>query len=248
MLRLLIDVGNSRIKWRSADTELLGVTSAVARDGDELPAELIAAWQLLASPAAVRAVSVAGEAFDRRLAQWVNRQWGVELQFVRPAQRAYGVSTCYREPQKLGADRWVALVAARDAAPAIVIDCGTALTIDVLTAQREHVGGLIMPGLNLMRASLLERAPGIRAGALQQGEAMNGSVGRDTLTGVQQGTLHAIVGAVKHSVALIESEQGRMTRWITGGDGALIQAQLGADYHLMPDLVLRGLLRMALEE
>lgn len=248
MVRLLVDVGNSRVKWNCAANEALGVATAVARSDDGLPSELINAWQRLAPPMAVWAVSVAGVEFDNMLAQWVRTQWGLEVQFARPARSAHGITTRYHEPQKLGADRWVAMIGAREQAPVCVIDCGTAITLDVLTAQREHVGGLIVPGLNLMRTSLTQRAPGIRAGLSDGADAEIAGLGLDTASGMQQGTLRAIVGAIKHCVTDIETEYGPLARQITGGDGKLIQSLLGDEYKYVPDLVLHGLLKVALEE
>lgn len=248
MVRLLVDVGNSRIKWNCASDESLGATAAVMRNDDGLPGELLSAWQGLSPPAAVWAVSVAGAGFDTMLARWVKTQWGLAVQFARPARSAHGITTRYHEPHKLGADRWVAMIGAREQAPVCVIDCGTAITLDVLTARREHVGGLIVPGLNLMRTSLTQRAPGIRAGLSDGADAEIAGLGLDTASGVRQGTLRAIVGAIKHCVTDIETECGPLARQITGGDGKLIQSLLGDEYKYVPDLVLHGLLKVALEE
>ncbi|MBI3772005.1 MAG: type III pantothenate kinase [Gammaproteobacteria bacterium] len=248
MVRLLVDIGNSRIKWNCANDETLRVTTAVMRSDDGLPSELLTAWQGLAAPAAVWAVSVAGAGVDHILAQWVKENWGLAVQFAKPSSSRYGIITRYREPQKLGADRWVAMIGAREQAPVCVIDCGTAITLDVLTVRREHVGGLIVPGLNLMRASLTQRVPGIRAGVVDSVGTETGVLGLDTVSGVQQGTLRAIVGAIRHCVADIEAAYGPLARQITGGDGALIQSLLGDEYNYVPDLVLHGLLKVALEE
>jgi type III pantothenate kinase len=246
MMRLLVDIGNSRIKWNCAGGESLGSTIAVMR-GIGLPVELTQAWQSLVPPTAVWAVSVADAEFDAMLTDWVRTHWGLRVNFVRPARSACGIATRYREPQKLGADRWLAMIGAREQAPVCVIDCGTAMTLDVLTAQHEHVGGLIVPGLNLMRSSLVKRAPGILAGLNDEINAEDRVLGLDTVSGVQQGTLRAIVGAIKHCMTDIETEFGPLARLITGGDGALIQSLLGNEYQYVPDLVLHGLMKVALE-
>lgn len=246
MMRLLVDIGNSRIKWNCAGDASLGSTVAVTR-GIGLPIELTRAWQSLVPPTAVWAVSVADAEVDAMLAAWVKAHWGLAVNFVRPARSAYGIATRYREPQKLGADRWLAMIGAREQAPVCVIDCGTAMTLDVLTAQREHVGGLIVPGLNLMRSSLITRAPGILAGLSEDINAEDSVLGLDTVTGVQRGTLRAIVGAIKHCMTDIETEFGPLARVITGGDVALIQPLLGDEYQSVPDLVLQGLMKVALK-
>jgi type III pantothenate kinase len=154
------------------------------------------------------------------------------------------VTNGYRSPAQLGVDRWLALLAAHadGRGDACVVDCGTAVTIDLVDAAGRHHGGLILPGLRAMREYLLERT---RIPPFDKA-APRAVLGRATPEAVANGALLAVVGAVRETLALAHSLFGRPPRLlVAGGDGPLFAAALGETAELRPDLVLEGLAVLA---
>ena len=165
---LVVDIGNSRIKWAYA-------TGQGLVDPGEIPHEGLAATALQAfdqgAPADVErilAVNVAGEAIGSAFTMHAERRWGLTPQFAATAREAHGVRCGYADPSRLGADRWVALIAAYRLAggAACVIDAGTAVTLDAVDVRGRHLGGLILAGPKVVAAALDRRTSGIgeRAG------------------------------------------------------------------------------------
>ena len=144
-MNLLVDLGNSRIKWAYAGPQRWEV------GGETIPAEGFSAlldrlWGQAAAPERVVVSSVHGPQRERLLHDWLARRWALEPQFIRAQAQQLGVTNRYRDPAALGADRWAVLIAARQASLAAqcVVDCGTAVTIDALSADGEFLGGVIL--------------------------------------------------------------------------------------------------------
>ncbi|MEQ8661019.1 MAG: type III pantothenate kinase, partial [Gammaproteobacteria bacterium] len=152
---LLVDIGNTRVKSAWCVNGQLAGWPSFPTHGDNV----FAAWPgetAHQAPGRVLVSNVAGGGVAGQLAEFVHARWGIEAEFVRPVRACGGMRTRYREPDRLGVDRWLAALAAwRDQRGAVcVIDVGTALTVDIVTADGEHLGGLIAPGPDLMRESL----------------------------------------------------------------------------------------------
>ncbi|HHQ40700.1 MAG TPA: type III pantothenate kinase [Chromatiales bacterium] len=252
-MRLLADLGNTRLRWAVlGDDGTLGRTAAVVHGGRGLEPVLDAAWSGLAAPDAVLVCSVAGEDAAGVLAGWCRRRWGVEVTPVRAAAEGWGVRNAYHEPGRLGADRWAALVAARGLfpdRPVCIVDCGTAATVDALAADGTHLGGLIAPGLGLMRRALASGTAGVA-----EAEALGGRpqevalLARSTRDAVTAGTLHCLAAFVARAGADVGEALGPGTvRVLTGGDATALLPLLDEGWRHEPALVLRGLARMALE-
>jgi len=150
----------------------------------------------------------------------------------------------YRQPEQLGVDRWVALIGARGltSSAACVVDCGTAVTVDALSAEGEFLGGAVFPGLRLLRDSLVRGTAGIPA---NEGDATD-CLARSTADGVAAGTLFGLAGAVERLIDEYRRTLGATMRvFLTGGDAPALAARLRAAHTPVPDLVLKGLARIA---
>jgi type III pantothenate kinase len=241
-MNLLVDLGNSRLKWAWQAPGGLDVQTRAlrGRGAQELYAE---AWPGGDAPARVLAACVTGETWQSALAAFARRRWRVEVEFARAQPEQLGVKNGYRDPQSLGADRWVALIAARalSAGNVCVVDCGTAVTLDALAADGRHLGGAIFPGLSLLRESL---ARGTAAIGDRAGEA-GGVLAQATADAVAAGTLHGLAGAIARIVAGQETLAGPLSLILTGGDAGALQPLLRREARLVPDLVLQGLARIA---
>jgi type III pantothenate kinase len=248
---LLIDAGNSRIKWACLVGGVIQAGEPVSQgDPSATIAALRLAWAPLPRPERVVAVSVAGSGFAAALTSLITKTWDLPIEFVSARRRCGGVTNGYRVPEQLGADRWVGLIAARriTRSAACVIDCGTAVTIDSLTSDGSHLGGLILPGLRVIEQALIERTSGIRPPPDQLGLIALSPYGRDTGEGVRNGAFYAIVAAIDRVVRELRKDQGKGLRcFLTGGDAGRLLPFLAGRFDHQPELVLRGLAVVAEE-
>lgn len=241
---LLVDAGNTRIRWAMLDDGTLGRSDGVSHAGLELGGLLEARWAALPPPDRILVSNVAGAAGAAALDAWSQARWGRVPEYVVPCRKAFGVINAYHVPQRLGADRWAGLVALRQRMPgnACVVDCGTAITVDVLSAEGEHLGGLIVPGLAMMRRALSQQT----AGVPDEPDGQVSLLARDTRDAVTGGTLYAVVATLDRVVGDIAEVLGpEPTPVITGGDAERVLPLLRRHYVHAPDLVLEGLAVMA---
>lgn len=243
-MTLLVDLGNSRVKWARATGGGLASHGEAAWRESGIDSMLDTHWADLPAPARVVVCSVLDEGSAQVLRGWVAGRWGVEAEFVHSRSEACGVRNAYSEPGRLGADRFAALVAARAlyGGACCVVDCGTAITLDALAGDGLHLGGLILPGITAMRRSLAEGTAGIRD---VEGEPRI-LLARSTGAAVAAGTLYAVVALVDRVVADVASELAQpVACLVTGGDAAQVRPLLAVRSALRQDLVLHGLALLA---
>lgn len=245
---LLLDMGNTCLKWAFLQDEEL-IDTGYAPWGDKEFKDIAKAhWLDVQEPERVLVSNVAGPARKKSANLWIKRRWKVTPEFIQASAEADGVQNAYHEPKKLGADRWAAMIAARHLirGPACVIDCGTAITIDVLSTNGKHLGGLIVPGLHVMAHSLVDLASDIHEPANHNPDHV-ALFARDTDNAVSGGALYAAVSLIDRAVVDVVAELGpRVSVFITGGDGERIARLLRCKAIVEPNLVLKGLARMAL--
>lgn len=246
---LLLDAGNTRLKWAPLAAGRAGPASAAVHR-DVPPSE----WQreLAASPRPSRVVvsNVAGAAFGTALREWALAAWGVEPEFVVTTRAAAGIVNAYANPAGLGVDRWLAMIGAWRSArgPLLVVSAGTALTVDAVDADGRHRGGFIVPGIAMMRDALYSRTGGIAAAAALGTAAREGMFGVNTAGAVEQGALVAHAALAERAAAELARVAGTAPRrFLTGGDAPALQPWLETEYELVPDLVLQGLATVATE-
>lgn len=241
-MMLLVDIGNARIKWATRDADNWKTGEPLQRQNRAFKDIARPAWKELDAPERVIVSNVAGEDYRKSVQTWVKRRWKVTPEFLPVTERQCGVSNAYAVPQRLGADRWATLLAvhAHYKGPAVVIDCGTAITIDAIAADGMHLGGLIVPGMDLMVSALTEHAPGI-----QIEEADNQEIsllGSSTEAAVSGGVLYTAIALVERVFMDLQGELGNRTNLLlTGGDATRILPLLGSRPEYVPDLVLKGL-------
>ena len=241
-MMLLVDIGNARIKWATQDADNWKTGEPLQRQNKAFKDIARPAWKELEAPERVIVSNVAGEDYRKSVQTWVKRRWKVTPEFLPVTEQQCGVSNAYSVPQRLGADRWATLLAvhAHYKGPAVVIDCGTAITIDAIAADGMHLGGLIVPGMDLMVSALTGHAPGI-----QIEEADNQEIsllGSSTEAAVSGGVLYTAIALVERVFMDLQGELGNRTNLLlTGGDATRILPLLGSRPEYVPDLVLKGL-------
>ncbi len=244
MSALLVDLGNSRLKWAEYGVNLWR-TGAVSLDAEKDFVSLLEqTWGKITPPQRVIVCSVSNLERLQALEQWARVRWKITAHIVRPQTEQLGVKNLYRRPEQLGADRWAALIGAHGltSTAACVVDAGTAVTVEALSASGEFLGGAIFPGLRLLRESL---ARGTEAIPAVVGNASH-CLARSTEDGVAAGTLFGLAGAVERLLEEYRRELGGTVEvFLTGGDAPQLAAQLRVKVTLIPDLVLKGLARIA---
>lgn len=238
----LVDIGNSSIKWADYKPGILAGSESFLRTQSGIAEDLDSIWGDALSPRQLICCSVAGEAFEQEFSQWCKQVWDLQPVFIRAVEQGFGVTNAYTHADRLGADRWVAMVAVHQLTPgaSCVIDCGTATTIDVLQADGQHLGGLILPGLRLMADSLSARTQII----IEESEGDNTTLfARNTADAIHGGTLYAQVATLDRVYSDVEQAlEMPVNRVITGGNASEILPLLSGEPQFMPDLVLQGLM------
>lgn len=237
MTCLYVDIGNSDMKWRCGLSGrarrvprkdfMVMLDEAVLREGR------VAVSRILVS-------SVANDDLNQRLSKICHARLGIEPEFAAVSDRVAGLRLAYQKMSNLGVDRWLAMLAAREAFPSkrlLVLDVGSAVTADVLSAEGEHVGGYISPGLPLMEKLFIAHGDRIQI----QGLALSSSLraGRSTLDCVQNGVTAMLVGFVQEVLCV---EAVDVLIWTGGGAEALrALCRITHEDHLRPEAVLEGL-------
>jgi len=238
---LELDLGNTRGKWRLLDGERAlargSLSTADLRLG-RLPAD----WANL-RPRRVRAANVAGAVVAGALAAGVRELFALPVEFARVEAHCAGVTCGYRDTGRLGVDRWLAVLAAHHKVPAaaLIVDCGSAVTLDLLDNGGRHLGGYIVPGLGLMRRALCRDTDAVKVPETFAPD-MSLAPGCDTSEGVNRGLVLMVLGAVEQALAQLRCGAGPEPRlWLSGGDGPLLSSLCRRPHQLVPELVLDGL-------
>ncbi|MGH1374248.1 MAG: type III pantothenate kinase [Cellvibrionaceae bacterium] len=253
---LQLDVGNTRLKWRFVEragepSVRSGVLVRADFGSNQALFEGVLSQLALGERKAfdgrkaldeVQVASVAGAEFDGELARWFSATLGVRAAFAVVSESASGVVVGYDEPALLGVDRWLAVLAASAISnyqKVLVVDCGSAITIDILDSG-VHRGGYIVPGMRLMVNALFKDTSQVKVAQLPAGSGP----GRSTSEAVNNGVLlmaAAFVEGVCRRCCFGAEEQWLLL--LTGGDAPLVSAALdvGVDQQLSEELVLDGL-------
>lgn len=243
-MMLLVDAGNTRVKWCLLDGGETSDTGWVSHRHDDVAAVTRDAWKAIAPPCAVLVSNVAGAVAELDLSRASLELWGITPDFVRSERAFAGLVNGYREPNRLGVDRWVAMIGARAIVSGAVgvVDCGTATTLDYVDSTGQHHGGLIIPGVDLMRRSLAASTGDLPVVT----SAASAILATDTDRGIASGTVHAAVSSVLAFREHLVSQKLDMISWfITGGGGELLRPSLPDDFRQEPHLVLHGLATIA---
>lgn len=239
---LLVDAGNTRCKW------VISSGGKWQQQGVIENADA-AAWRLLREqfadlpvPQRILVSNVAGDSIAERL-RLACAVWEVMPEFVMSQKLQCGVRNLYEQPALLGSDRWCALIAAwqRKQEACLVVNCGTATTIDALTSAGEFAGGLILPGLALMQRSLTENTAqlDVTKGCLQ-------TFPRNTADAIYSGAVRATAGAVQRQLEKLQKDVGKACPvLLSGGAAVMLAEELQGTVELIDDLVLQGLWLMA---
>jgi type III pantothenate kinase len=236
---LAVDAGNSRVKWglHEAGAWVTQGWTATA-DARTLPE----AWERLPRPELLVATNVAGPAVEDVLAA-AARALGAPLRRVRARARQCGVRSGYEEPERLGADRWAALIGAWRlyGGPSLVVNAGTAMTADALSREGVFLGGIIVAGADLMREALARSTAGL---GVEGGRF--GYFPASTPDAIASGAVNALAGAVERMARFLrETGEGEPLIVLSGGAAGALEPALNGRVALVDNLVLEGIVHIA---
>jgi len=246
---LLIDIGNTRIKWAMLDDGLLQDSDAIEhRMGSAAITTMLE--RITVVPSGIVAANVAGDRIGALISAAVREHWKLPVCFATSQPQAGTVRNGYDDFRQLGVDRWLAIIAAADrfAGPVCIVDAGTAITIDVVADGGNHLGGYIIPGLDLMRRSLGEETGDLRQLAGDERPAGRMTPGHGTAEAIAGGSLAAVCSLIDRCIGELRGGNATPELVITGGDAERLIPYFDVTTHLRPQLVLEGLAKYATDQ
>jgi type III pantothenate kinase len=241
---LVIDVGNTRLKWAWLTSTGLSDQQAVVHRNSKPGMWTAALFRSGQKPSRILVSNVAGPEMAKTLAGLAKKMFRVQVEFVTAAREFHGLTSGYLDPSLLGADRWLGLIGAWTKARAAlcVVDAGTAVKVDSVDSNGQHLGGLIAPGIHMMREVLMSNTSDIAKAAFNSTPSLAGVLANNTIAAVSRGAVFALAGMADRACEVIEQSTGTKPRlFITGGDATMISGTMRAHGEVVPDLVLQGL-------
>ena len=208
-MSLLIDIGNTRIKWARFENGALQPQSAAPHADWTAQSVVENVLQRGGRSDRVLVSNVAGPRMADAVRTAVAQTWQIEAELVTSTAAAGGIRNAYPQPAKLGVDRWLAMIGAHalERGAVCIVSVGTAMTIDGIAADGRHLGGVIVPGPDLMVGSLLENTSDI-AQRSQQGDTIEGLFADNTLGAIRQGADQAMAALVERAIVVMRRTLG----------------------------------------
>ena len=242
---LVIDIGNSRMKWGLHGAH--GWSALGATPNSDIGTLALRDWHNLPRPLRAVGVNVAGEPARVRVEAQLSR-WRLAPEWLAASATACGVTNRYAQPSQLGADRWASLIAAwqrsnvTDLFPpaCVVVNAGTAVTVDALDEDGVFRGGLILPGMRLMLTTLAENTAALKSAPGEFHEFPDNTA--DALT---SGAMQAICGAVEQMRRQIDTNPAQVRVYLAGGAAKELAPHFRPPIEVVENLVLEGVLALA---
>ena len=236
-MKVLVDIGNTRIKWCTEKDSHLSKVHAISYKQIDIAEELQPQWSDLEEPAVLAISSVAAKQVSSQIIAIAKQNWPkIHLLIAKTSASTCSVTNAYQHPEKLGVDRWLGLIALHHFYPgnSCIVDCGTAITIDFIDKQGLHLGGVISPGIQLMRQSLLQGTAELSL----TGQDESLEISNQTESAIYAGTLNAVAGLIEK---VVKKNKLGGAIVITGGDGSLLSKYIDCKGIVDPDFILKGL-------
>lgn len=237
--QLLIDMGNTAVKWKLSGEPASVMKRAIyPQNLDET--FFLALWQGL-EISEVIVSCVASDDDWQACEQALKKLWHIPVKRISTQKQASGIHIAYDNPAALGVDRFCAMIAAfKQVEKAVmVVDCGSAITIDIIQATGRHDGGYILPGIQAMKKSLRQETAA--RDIEMTGSRISLLPGSSTRACVEAGIYHAAVSLIEAVYREQVKLHGQLQCIMTGGDAEPVQELLNFEARLVVDLVLGGL-------
>lgn len=236
-MNLLVDIGNTRVKWSVEKNADITPGIAIEHGQTGFIKDIQQSWLELDDPSLLAISSVSAKKIEQQIIELANNLWpDIEILIANSMAKGFSVTNAYPEADKLGVDRWLGLIALHEfySGNSCVVDCGTAITIDCLNSSGQHLGGLICPGLQLMKQSLHQGTADLSYSPMQYSPGLSDS----TESAIYSGTVYAAAGLIEKAINNLCSCQNVV---LTGGDAMLLANHLEFETIIEPDFILKGL-------
>jgi len=245
---LLLDIGNTRLKWALAKGDQWRDGAPIVHRADDLERTLGLAFATVPTPDAIWLADVSQQEPSARVVAWLKNRFALTPRFARTPASGSGLSNAYAEPHRLGVDRWLAMLGGHQRGRGLIVaDAGSALTLDAVNAAGQHLGGLIFPGFEMLTRALLRDTEQVRIDAPLRYQPSRGfRLGSSTQACVESAINLAAIALIERVVSEISGELADTPRMIlTGGDALHLKSGLSGAWVVEESLVLRGLARYA---
>jgi type III pantothenate kinase len=247
MTKLLIDLGNSCLKWAVKTDNSISTSHSFYYHNQNFQTLLEAAWQNF-TPTKIVVASVAEEALTNDLVHIAQQKWNLPLTILKTPLETLGLTNSYATPLLLGVDRWAFALAAwtKYRSPLCLVSCGTALTTDIINSEGQLLGGTISPGLGFMCQALSARAAKLKTvdqNFFQEGHFYQPILeAKDTGSAMQNGALLMSIAFLNQTAQILKAQYSeKMCFIIRGGDAAFLLPHLNTVFEYEPELVLQGI-------
>lgn len=240
-MELLLDIGNSSINWATQENDDFISTGAFAYSSKTIQQDMEKNLSITEKPAAVLVSNVAGNPVFNYLNDWVKKQWQQECWQANVSAEYKALKNSYQDTSQMGVDRWLAMIASWEAnqSALCLVSCGTALTIDLIDHDGNHLGGYIIPGIELMQQALINNTVQINTGIKKQPSI---ECAKDTQAAINNGAFAATVSIIDSVTERFYAESNNEVKCIiSGGMANIINPLLKHSFYYEPNLVLMGL-------
>ena len=241
-MKLLLDIGNSSVNWASEKESIFLSHGSFVYDKNNFENSLQENISLTKNTSKVLVSNVAGLDIFNSLTSWAEKHGSLELWQSCIEKEFKGLKTSYIKTEQMGIDRWLSMVACWEKykSSLCIVSCGTALTIDSIDHEGNHLGGYILPGIDLMQQSLIKNTENINFNVNHYPSIDYAS---DTKTAVNNGAFLSLVSSIDHVVNKLKLELGDAPKCVIyGGNAPLVKPLLEQKFEYEPNLVLHGLL------
>ncbi len=241
-MKLLLDLGNSSVNWAMEEGGQFTIDGAFRYDKNNFDKNLQDNLSFLQTPTQILVANVAGNKVFASLAAWVKQQWQLECWQPSVSARFNLLKNSYNNTQEMGIDRWLAMIAAweKHQTTLCVVGCGTALTVDSIDSRGNHLGGYIIPGIELMQQALITKTECINVSTNKHASI---AYAQNTQAAINNGAFLATTAMIDHAVMHLSDKSETLPKCIIfGGMAGLISPLLKDQFEHEPNLVLCGLL------
>lgn len=238
---LLLDIGNSAVKWAVCQRDVFDSTGLFNYSAETIEQDIEKHLSILEKPDSIFVSNVAGNEVFKSLNAWVMEQWQQECRQPSVTKEYKGLKNSYPDTKQMGLDRWLSMIASWETyqSALCLVSCGTAMTIDLIGKDGNHNGGYIIPGIELMQKALINNTVQINS-EIKKNPSID--CARDTQTAINNGAFIATVSAINEVIDRFRTESNvDITCIITGGMASSIQPLLKHSFYYEPNLVLKGL-------
>ena len=244
-MKLMLDIGNSSVNWANEKKSKFIDQGSFVYDKKNFENSLEENIVLTKNITTILVSNVAGQEIFTSLDSWAKEHGCLKLWQPVVDEKFKGLNTNIYQTQDIGVDRWLSMVACWEMhqSSLCVVNCGTALTIDLINVERgvgNHLGGYILPGVDLLQSTLIKNTKNINFSINSFPSIEYPS---DTKTAVNNGAFLALVSSIDRVVNGFKKDSGRLPKCIiSGGNAKLIESLLEHKFEYIPNLVLHGLL------